>query len=225
MKTCKYFAAILMALALPLAMMAQAPEDGQRGPGGGPGGRPGGFQPKLEGVWQLCNLTADEQGQPQLSFLPMLKVFSNGEQYQNVGIPTEGGCFITSQGGMEITSDSTYNEMSFRMHRNDSTEAGPTVVKYRFRGPMWLTLTYTEAGKAEPTTELWMRVRQQRGEGQRGMGVGPQMQRGEGQQGQQGMRGQRGQGQRGMRGGQRGNIQQNPFEDSGSTGSISDADD
>ncbi len=212
MKICRNLIVALLATVLSVVAMAQNENRGF-------GNRGGGFQPKLEGVWQMCSLSATQDGQPQLSFLPMLKVF-NEDGYQNIALPDEGGCFISKQCKIEKTSDSTFTETPMMMRR-DSVQTAPVVVSFRFRGPMWLTITYTEAGKAEPTTELWMRVRPQGGRGGQ-MGQGgqrtPGMGRPDGQRRQQG-------GQRGGFNRQRMNGDFNPFEQSQGGGSISEADD
>lgn len=203
---------MLVALATTMCAMAQGEQRGRFGQGNNPGG----FKPSLEGVWQMISLSATSEGMPQLSFLPVLKVFNADGTYQNIGIPDEGGCFISKQCKIEKTSDSTFTETPMMMRR-DSVQAEPVVVNYRFRGPMWVTMTFKEPGKTEPTTEIWMRVRSGNRGGQMGQGGGER---------RQGM-GQRPQGQR--RGGgfnmPRQNMQVNPFEQNGGGGSISEADD
>jgi len=206
---------LFIIVVLVLTTICAAAQDQQRGPGNRPNGGPGGFAPKLDGVWQMCNLAADANGQPQLSFLPVLRVFNDEASYQNIAIPDQGGCYVTTQNKIEKTSDSTYTESPMRMRPDAEQEVKKTEVKYRFRGAMWLTLTYTEEGKTEPTTELWMRVRPQGRGGQGGPQAGDRRP-GEGRP--QGMRGQGG-------GRSRQNLQANPFEQNGGGGSISEADD
>lgn len=187
----------LLAMVVSVAAMAQG-EQRQ--------GRPGGFKPSIEGVWQQISFNAGQDGQPQLSFFPLLKIYSAEGSYQYIGIPNEGACFVSKSGSYEKTSDSTIVETQMRMP-NDSTEAQPLTMHYRFRGPVWLVIDYMEPGKTEPTTELWMKVQPQgrRGIGQMG-GQRPRM-------GAQG--GQRGMNRGGMRGGFNRQMQQNPFMENG----------
>jgi hypothetical protein len=178
MKMTKIF--VLAALCCIASIAASA----QEGPQGGPqrdgrGSRR--FQPTLNGTWQLCTLTPGEDNQPQLSLLPILKVIDQELGFQNIGIPSEGACFIQKQGRIEKLSDTTYVEHRLAM-RFDSTMNDSTVYRFRLEGPMWLMIDYMEAGKETPTSQLWLRVQ-------------PQRQRGPGGEGQQsGMRPEPGKG-------------------------------
>ncbi len=125
------------------------------------GMRPPRMEPTLNGTWQLCTLTPGDNGQPQLSLLPVLKVIDNELKFQNIGIPSEGACFIQKQGKIEKTSDSTFVEHRLAMRRDSATNDN-MVYHFRLEGPMWLMIDYTEAGKQEPTNELWLRVQPQR---------------------------------------------------------------
>ncbi len=119
------------------------------------------FEPTLNGTWQLCTLTPGEGRQPQLTLLPVLKVIDTDCGFQNIGLPSEGACFIQKQGKIEKISDSTFVEHRFAMRR-DSAMNDNTVYRFRLEGPMWLMIDYTETGKQEPTSELWLRVQPQR---------------------------------------------------------------
>lgn len=147
----------LLAVAVMLTTFSAA-SLAQDAPRRGGGNRSGGFVPTLSGTWQLCRLTPGQDGQPQLSLLPMLKVFDTDGKFQHIGIPSEGACFIEKHGSIEKTSDSTYVE-TLAVMRRDTTKAEPLTVQFRFRGPMWLVIEYKEAGQDEKTEELWMRVR------------------------------------------------------------------
>lgn len=190
---------IIAALALMVSMTATAQGEQRQG-------RPGGFKPSIEGVWQQCSFGAGQDGQPQLSFFPLLKVYTAEGNYQYIGIPGEGACFVPKAGRYEKTSDSTIVETQMRMP-NDSVETQPLTVHYRFRGPTWLIIDYIEPGKTETTTEVWMKVQPQHRRGNQ-MGGRPDGQRPR-------MGGQRGQGRGGMRGGFNRQMQQNPFIENG----------
>lgn len=199
---------IIAAIAIAtFAVSSYAQDESRRG--GQPRGA--GFTPTLSGTWQLCTLTPGQDGQPQLSLLPMLKVFGNDGQFQNIGIPNEGSCFIEKMGNIEKTSDSTYVEKLIKMRR-DSVENAPVTVKYRFRGPMWLIINYTAPGQDKPTEELWMRVRQKGSEGRGPRGNGEHGQRMGGQRPQGNFQGGNFRGQRGQRGQNR-PQQVNAFEE------------
>ncbi|MGN1236110.1 MAG: DUF4488 domain-containing protein [Bacteroidaceae bacterium] len=116
------------------------------------------FKPTLDGTWQLCSLAAGENGQPQLSLLPILKVIDSNGKFQHIGIPAEGGCFIEKQGLIEKTSDSTFVENITKM-KPDSVADKPLVAKFRFKGPMWLMIEYQEDNGTEVGNELWIRIR------------------------------------------------------------------
>ncbi len=185
-------------------------QDAQDGPrrGEGPGGmRQGGITPTLNGAWQQCQLAAGEDGQPQLSILPVLKIFNDGNTFMSIGIPEGGMCFLEKQGTLEMTSDSTFVEHVL-LTRRDSVQAEPVTKTYKFSGPMFMIVTYTEAGAEQVTDELWMRVQQRARGGQNMGGDGQRGQRMEGQDGQRSQRGQR----NGM-GGQRGQRNQGSSSD------------
>ena len=116
------------------------------------------FKPTLDGTWQLCSLSAGENGQPQLSLMPILKVIDSNGKFQHIGIPTEGGCFIEKQGLIEKTSDSTFIENISKM-KPDSLADKPLVAKFRFKGPMWLMIEYQADNGTEMSSELWIRLR------------------------------------------------------------------
>lgn len=187
-------------------------QDGQ-----GHGQRPGGFRPKLEGVWQLCSLRQDSAGQPQMNMLPVLRVYYGEERYQTVAIPNEGGCFVLDQANIEKTSDSTYTATPVKM-RPDSVASAPVSVVYRMWGPLWLSLKFQKEGETQDNVEFWIRVLQNDARAQR------QQQ----QMGQAPRPGQGGPGRRpgqGRRNNMRSQIQKNPFDQSQSSTSISEADD
>ena len=119
------------------------------------------FEPGLNGTWQMCSFSPGQDGQPQLSLLPVLKIVSSDNEFQNIAIPSEGACFVQRQGTIEKTSDSTYVEHLLMM-MPDSTAAEPQIYRYRTEGPMWLIIEYNEPGKTEASSELWMRVHPKR---------------------------------------------------------------
>lgn len=193
------------------------------GPDGGPDGRHSrAFKPKLEGVWQLCSLQKSDDGQPQMNMLPVLRVYYGEDFYQTVAIPSEGGCFVMDQSRIEKTSDSTYTATRIKMHP-DSIPNNPINVTYHTFGPLWLTLKFQKEGETEDAVEFWIRVLQNdaRADKQQGQMDGATFRPGQGR-GQ----GQPGQGGKGKRNNVRGQLQNNPFDQSSqSSSSISEADD
>lgn len=152
MKTRLFLQCLVAALCLCATVSAQNDQhrpqrDGARG-----------FKPVLNGTWQLCELAPGQDGQLQLKLLPILKIIDSNGTFQQVGIPMEGGCFIEKQGSLEITSDSTFNEKPMSMNPA-AQPAEATAVHYRFRGPLWLVINYTDPAKQEKVEELWIRVR------------------------------------------------------------------
>ena len=119
------------------------------------------FKPTLKGTWQLCTFSPGQDGQPQLSLMPVLKIIGSDHEFQEIAIPSSGGCFIQKQGNIETTSDSTFVEHLMEM-MPDSTQAEPIAYHYKLEGPMWPMIDYKEAGKQEATNELWIRVHPQR---------------------------------------------------------------
>lgn len=227
-------AAVMM---MSLGAMAQAndnnpPQGGKDAPrerpadrggrAGGPNGRHSrGFRPRLEGVWQLCSLQKSDDDQPQMSMLPVLRVYFGDDFYQTVAIPSEGGCFVMDQARMEKTSDSTYTATRVKM-RPDSIPNSPVNVTYQMFGPLWMSLKFKSEGEQEEKVEFWIRVLQNdaRANKEQGHVGNPSLRQGQG----------RPQGRQGQGGGRRNNVrrqlQNNPFgQSSQSSTSISEADD
>ena len=151
MKTKSFFCLLSLMLVLSLTMQAQD-EPHRNGPRR--------FEPTLSGTWQKCMLQAGQDGQPQLTLLPVLKFVGADNDFQQIDIHSDGRCFVQKQGNIEKLSDSTFIEKLFRF-KPDSVNTEPVVMHYRFKGPMWLVVDYNEAGEQATTSELWIRVRSQ----------------------------------------------------------------
>lgn len=214
------------AMTLSLSAMAQTgdtntPNQGKDAPrerpmrhGGPEGGRSRAFKPQLEGTWQLCTLSQGENGQPQISFMPVLRVYSAEGTYQTIAIPSEGGCYIADQATIAKTSDTTYVATPIKMP-SDTLEAQPTEVEYQLMGPIWLSLKYQKAGEEKKEVELWFRVRHRNA--QEDVSASDDQRRG---------RNNVNRPRQGQRNRMRSQLQRNPFDRSSeSSRSISEADD
>lgn len=201
MKKISLLLTVLAFALVPITLMAQEEGGRPEGPGGpqGPGGQK--FMPTLNGVWQLCTFSQGEDGRPQMSLLPVLKIINEETSFQHIGIHSGGSCFIEKQGTIQKTSDSTYVETEAKAPF-DSIAPTPLQVHFNLHGPMWLSVDYQAPGAQEVTHEFWLRVRPMNHDRKEG-GHKP---------GMQGQRPNRPQGARGQRGQQRNQNATNPFE-------------